>query len=388
MVFLTTRPAAGIYIHIPFCIQKCLYCDFYSITDLSMRDAFVEALFREIAATKSSLFFDSLYIGGGTPSILPPDQIGRIIDRMDGQFHIEASAEITLEVNPGTVTAESLKSYREMGVTRLNIGVQSFQDSVLKWLGRPHSAGMAKDAVSWARSAGFQQIGMDLIYGVPGQSRQAWLADLRQAISFHPEHLSCYMLTCEPGTPLERMRRRREFEAMADGDILDLFETTVSELSGQGYTFYEISNFARKNGNSADANRSRHNQKYWTDAPYLGFGPAAHSYLSPVRYRNHRDIAAYTADLTSGALPVAEKEILTMEQQLMEIVFLGLRTAEGISIRRFEEKSGRQFRPLFQEILTDPELTDLITLTPERCALTLQGMMVLDAIAGLFADRI
>ena len=386
MAFLT-NPPAGIYIHIPFCAQKCLYCDFYSITDLSRQDAFLEALFREIAATKSLLPFDSLYSGGGTPSILPAHQIGRIIERIYRQFNLDGSTEITLEVNPGTVTLESLKAYRQRGVTRLNIGVQSFQDSHLQWLGRMHSADAAKDAILWARAAGFDQIGMDLIYGLPGQSRQAWLADLHQAISFDPEHLSCYMLTCEPDTPLDRMRRHQVFDAMADGDVCDLFETTVTELSGQGYPLYEISNFARKN-HSPDVNRSRHNQKYWTDVPYLGFGSAAHSYLNPVRYRNHRDIAAYMADLNSGTLPIAEKETLSMEQQLMETVFLGLRTLEGISIRRFEEKSGRPFNILFQDLLTDPELKKLITLTPEHCSLTFQGMMVLDSIAGMFVDRI
>jgi oxygen-independent coproporphyrinogen III oxidase len=387
MAFLTNPPPAGIYIHIPFCARKCLYCDFYSITDQSLRDAFLEALFREIAATKSLLSFDTLYIGGGTPSILPVHQIGRMIERISGQFNLEESAEITLEVNPGTVTRQSLKAYRQSGVTRLNIGVQSFQDSRLQWLGRMHSADAAKDALLWARTAGFDQIGMDLIYGLPGQRRQEWLDDLHQALSFDPEHLSCYMLTCEPDTPLERMRCRQEFKAMADGDVCDLFEATVTELSARSYPLYEISNFARED-NFPDVNRSRHNQKYWTDAPYLGFGPAAHSYLSPVRYCNHRDIRAYLADLNCGTFPVAEKETLSMEQQLMETVFLGLRTLEGISIRRFDEKSDRPFSIVFQDLLTDPELRKQITLTPEHCALTLQGMTVLDAISGLFVDRI
>ncbi len=384
---MTNPPPAGIYIHIPFCAQKCLYCDFYSITDQSLQEAFVAALFREIAATKSLLSFDTLYIGGGTPSILAAHQIGRIIERISEQFNLEESTEITLEVNPGTVTRQALKAYRQCGVTRLNIGVQSFQDSHLQWLGRIHSADAAIDAILWARAAGFEQIGMDLIYGIPGQSRQAWLADLRLALSFEPEHLSCYMLTCEPETPLDRMRRHQVFEAMTDGDVCDLFETTVTELSGNGYPLYEISNYARKD-NSLDANRSRHNQKYWTDVPYLGFGPAAHSYLNPVRYCNHRDINTYMSDLNSGALPMAEKETLSVEQQLMETVFLGFRTREGISIRRFEEKSDRPFNILFQDILTDPELKKLIMLTPEHCSLTCQGMMVLDFIAGIFVDRI
>jgi len=388
MAFLTNPPPAGIYVHIPFCAKKCLYCDFYSITDLSLRDAFVKALEQEIAATKSELAFDSLYIGGGTPSILSARQIGRIIAGIYRQFNLEASAEITLEVNPGTVTRESLKAFRESGVTRLNIGIQSFQDNFLRWLGRMHSAIEAKEAVQWARAAGFDRIGMDLIYGIPGQSRQAWVADLRQAISLDPEHLSCYMLTCEPDTPLDRMRQRKEFKAMPDEDVCSLFEATVAELAENDYPLYEISNFARKDGNSSDVNRSRHNQKYWTGAAYLGFGPAAHTYLCPVRYRNHRDIGVFLADVESGRLPVAETETLTLQQQLMEIVFLGLRTQEGISVQRFDEKSSRPFEMLFHDLLTDPELKAFFRLTPERCALTIRGMIFLDSIAAMFVDRI
>ncbi len=385
---MTKPPPAGIYIHIPFCAQKCLYCDFYSVTDLSLQDAFIKALEQEIAATKSRLLFDSLYIGGGTPSLLPARQIGRIIACIYRQFNLDASAEITLEVNPGTVTRETLKAFRESGVTRLNIGVQSFQDDSLRWLGRLHSALEAKNAILWARTAGFDQIGMDLIYGIPGQSRHMWTADLHQAISLYPEHLSCYMLTCEPDTPLDRMRQRKEFTAMPDEDVCGLFETTVAELAENGYPLYEISNFARKDSENPHINRSRHNQKYWSGAAYLGFGPAAHSFLCPVRYRNHRNIGTYLADAENGRLPVAEKETLTLQQQLMEMVFLGLRTREGISTQQFDDKSGRSFETLYQDLLTDPELKAFFGLTPERCALTLQGMIFLDSIAAMFVDRI
>lgn len=229
---------------------------------------------------------------------------------------------------------------------------------------------------------------MDLIYGIPGQNRPAWIADLHQAVSLNPEHISCYMLTCEPGTPLDRMRCAGEFEPMADDDVCGLFETTVTELLTRGYPLYEVSNFARLDGQDADINRSRHNQKYWTGAPYLGFGPAAHSYIDPVRYRNHRDISAYLTDLIGGRLPIAEKEILDTGQRLTEIIFLGLRTVEGISIPRFEAASGRSFFNMFQDILNDPELAEHIVRTSERCALTLQGMAIMDGIAGLFIDRI
>ena len=196
------------------------------------------------------------------------------------------------------------------------------------------------------------------------------------------------MLTCEPETPLDRMRRRKEYDAMAEDDICGLFETTVSELTENGYPLYEISNFARKDSDRPDINRSRHNQKYWTGAAYLGFGPAAHSYLCPVRSRNHRDIGMYLEDLQQGRLPVAETEDLNPQQQLMEIVFLGLRTQEGISIQRFEACAGRSFEALFQDLLTDPELGAFFSITPERCALTIPGMLVLDSISAMFVDRI
>lgn len=382
------NPPAGIYIHIPFCIKKCLYCDFYSITDLSLQDDFLKALDCEIAATQNRLPVDSLYIGGGTPSILTAHQVGRIIERVHRQFNLDVSAEITLEVNPGTVTLESLKTYRQCGVNRVNIGVQSFQDFFLHLLGRMHTAFEAKEAIRCARTAGFDQIGMDLIYGIPGQGPKTWIADLKQAVSYDPEHLSCYMLTCEPETPLDRMRHRNEFKAMADEDVCGLFETTVSELAEKGYPLYEISNFAKKGSDYTDINRSRHNQKYWTGSSYLGFGPSAHSYLSPVRYRNHRSIKTYLTDINNGILPVAEKETLTMEQQLMEIIFLGLRTQEGISIERFNEKSDKPFQTLFQDLLTDPELNPFFKLTPKRCALTFQGMVFLDSLSAFFVDRI
>ena len=382
-----TAPA-GIYVHIPFCVQKCLYCDFYSVTDFSILDKFLQSLTHEIALTESSLKFDSLYIGGGTPSVLPAADIGRLIDQIRRHFDLPASAEITIEVNPGTVTPETLAAYRDQGITRLNIGVQSFQDTYLKWLGRIHSADDARNAVRWARSSGFESIGIDLIYGLPEQNRQTWKADLHHAASFYPEHLSCYMLTCEPGTPLDLMRQNQCYTVMDDDYICDLFQTTCADLSALNYTQYEISNFALINSDSLSSNRSRHNQKYWKDVSYLGFGPSAHSYIFPVRYQNHRNIHTYMAELGNGNLPVAETEILTLEQQLIEIIFLGLRTSEGISIRRFEKKSEICFRNIFQDILSDTDLKPLITLTSEHCSLTPQGMLLMDTIAGMFVDRI
>ncbi len=384
--FLTE--AAGAYIHIPFCIQKCLYCDFYSVTDLSITDVFLEALASEILSKKSFLKFDSLYIGGGTPSVLSPDQISRITDIMYNQFDFCDSSETTLEINPGTVTLEKLYGYRTAGINRINIGVQSFDDINLKWLGRIHSSFDAQEAILWSKKAGFPKIGIDLIYGLPGQSMDMWLEDLQQTISFAPEHISCYMLTYEKGTPLERLYHEKKSLKPDDGVICEMFLSTISELSNSGYSLYEISNFSKKSYDSIIINRSRHNQKYWTDAPYLGFGPGAHSYMSPVRYWNHRDISGYINDLNKGKIPVAEKETLSLEQELVEMIFLGLRTSDGISIRKFEEKSDKSFIKLFGDILETHEFKEMMEFSHGRLVLTPKGMILHDSIAGLFIERI
>ena len=380
--------AAGIYIHIPFCIRKCIYCDFYSVTDPPLRDAFVNAMRAEITASEDAgiLQFDSVYIGGGTPSLLDIGHIAAILEAVHRRFHPHPSSEITLEVNPGTVTADTLKAFHDLGVTRLNIGVQSFQDAHLKWLGRIHTAKDAQNAFDWARTAGFDHIGMDLIYGLPGQRPDTWRDDIRRAVYLDPEHLSCYMLTCEPGTPLDALKRCGRYSPPDDAQGYALFETTHTELAASGYPMYEISNFAREDARNPHVNRSRHNQKYWRGAPYLGFGPAAHSYIHPVRRRNHPDIHAYLADLCQGKPPVAETEILNREQQVIELVLLGFRTVEGVPLERFRRISERAFTDVFHDLLSDPDIRPFVSLTDSSCRLTFQGMALLDSILQMFVD--
>ena len=382
--------SAGIYVHIPFCVRKCIYCDFYSITDLSLQDTFVAALKAEIATAENtnSLHFDSVYIGGGTPSLLDVGHLAEILEQIHHRFHPAPSSEITIEVNPGTVTADKLRAFHHLGITRLNIGVQSFQNAHLKWLGRIHTADDARNAIGWARAAGFEQIGIDLIYGLPEQRRKVWEEDIQCAISFNPEHLSCYTLTCEPGTPLDHMRRRRQYTPPDDAEGYELFETTRVELAKAGYPMYEVSNFAREDAGALHANRSRHNQKYWQGAPYIGFGPAAHSYMCPVRRRNHRNIHTYMADLHQGKRPIAETETLTREQQMIEMIFLGFRTVEGISLQRFQQTSGLNFADVFHDLLSDPDIRPHISLTDDFCRLTFQGMALLDSITQMFVDRL
>jgi len=380
MTLMNTEPS-GIYIHIPFCIRKCPYCDFYSITDLSLRQVFLESLLREMETVSANInfHFDSLYVGGGTPSVLDAEEIERIINAAYKHFRMLPGAEISAEVNPGTVTSQKLKDYRSSGINRLNIGVQSFQDENLHFLGRIHSAQEACLAVRGAQEAGFENIGLDFIYGIPGQSEKSWLSDLQKAAELSPAHLSCYTLTYEQGTPMEANLRKGQIQAIPEDAAAGLFEATGVFLAHHGYERYEISNFAR-----SASQRSRHNQKYWSDIPYLGFGPSAHSFLPPERYWNLRSVKAYIAALNDGRLPVAERETLTQEQQITEAIFLGLRKSEGIDIDAFDKNFDKKFKALFGEVIQNLEAGGLIKIQKNHCALSHKGMLLLDSIVSMF----
>ena len=380
----STQPA-GIYIHIPFCIRKCPYCDFYSTIDVSLQSEFLDALTREMQLTRNdALRFDTLYIGGGTPSVLDAGSIGRIIESTRSQFHILSNAEITVEVNPGTVNPHKLKDYIDSGVNRINIGVQSFQDANLNFLGRLHTGKSAKLAVKQAQNTGFNNIGLDLVFGLPGQTRTDWLLDLRQAVELEPAHLSCYILSYEPETPMDRDRKAGRFQPLPEQRVSDLFETTLAFLSNHGYHQYEISNFARSIPGDSEPFRSRHNQKYWSFVPYIGLGPSAHSFFGKTRYWNHRNTGKYIKNLEAGRLAVAEKEGLNREQLMMEAIYLGLRQTQGIFIDAFNKQFGISFKDTFEEMTTHLEGKGLIRLSQNRCALTSKGMLLLDSIASMF----
>lgn len=373
---------AGIYVHIPFCIKKCPYCDFYSITDQSLKQPFIEALIREMQMVSSpSLVCDTLYFGGGTPSVLKPENIGRIIENAYGLFNISTETEITIEVNPGTVMHEHLMGYKSVGINRINIGAQSFNDEFLDFLGRIHSSNDADLTIRGARKAGFDNIGIDLIYGIPGQTKKMWLSDLQRAVEFEPEHISCYMLTYEKGTPLDRERRQGRFKPVAGSLLGELFETTMEYLTAHGYVQYEISNFA-KNASKI----SRHNFKYWSFSPYLGFGPSAHSFIEPRRYWNCRSVKKYIENIKEGRVPIEEKELLSKEQRMMEMIYLGLRKTDGIDIDAIDENLGINFRQIFAEKIKQLEEDGyILPIQPKNhCALSRKGMLFLDSIAPMF----
>lgn len=374
----------GVYVHVPFCLQKCRYCDFYSVTDLTEIEAYLAAVVSELNLRRMpGISVDSVYIGGGTPSLIGPKGIGHLLDRVAEAFAVTPNAEVSMEANPGTLSAEDLTGYRSVGVNRLTLGVQSFNDKGLRFLGRVHNAAEAARAITLSRRAGFENIGIDLIYGLPDQSPEDWAADLDTALSLAPEHFSCYMLTVEPGTPLGDERDCHRFRPLADDRIAAMFRQTRRLLGAAGYRHYEISNFAID-----DATMSRHNRKYWNGAPYIGFGPSAHSYWSPVRRWNIADVSEYIQKMAAGRSPVAGEEALSREQSMMEAVLLGLRQMDGISIDGFDAAFDTDFRTLFSSVLHAPAMQGRLTLEDDFCRLTESGMLMMDGVVGRMVDCI
>jgi oxygen-independent coproporphyrinogen III oxidase len=377
-------PSAGLYFHIPFCKRKCPYCDFYSVTGLDHMAAFVAALQHEtMLRAIPAMTVDTVYFGGGTPSLLPPDAIADLLATVKTHFNLQANTEVTLEANPGAVSGDQLARLREVGVNRLNIGVQSFRSEALRFLGRIHNPVDAVAVIDQARSAGFDNLGLDLIYGLPGQTVADWEADLEQALAYRPEHLSCYILTFESGTPMTRDLQAGRLKPPDEGHVAQLFETTAALLVGCGYDHYEISNFARR-----PEFRSRHNLKYWHFIPYLGFGPSAHSYRDKTRSWNLADLAIYKQCLSQDRRPEGGREVLSKEQQILEALLLGLRLKEGFSILAFEQRFHLSVQATFGRLLNQLAEEGCLADRPGRCALTVKGMRYHNSISARFAAEL
>ena len=374
------RRLPGLYLHIPFCRTKCPYCNFYSQTDLSVLPDFIEALEKEMkmAAPGFGGPFDTVYIGGGTPSVLSPAQIEKILGGIRKYFRLAPETEFTLEANPGDVDLPFLQSLKELGVTRLNLGIQSFDPQALTFLGRRHTAQQAVKAILASRKAGFDHIGLDFIYGLPGQALGSWLDTLDRAMAFSPEHLSCYQLTLEEETPMGKSCRLGEFSPPGDDELFRFFMGTSEKLENAGFNHYEVSNFARGLGYA-----SRHNQKYWDHTPYLGLGPSAHSFSGSTRWWNSRSVTTYITRLQSENLPVEEKENLTREQLRLEAWFLGLRTSKGIDMENFSAKYGKAALSQDSEVWARLREKGLLTAKGGRLCPTRAGLAVADTLALL-----
>lgn len=389
-----------LYIHVPFCEKKCRYCDFYSKTDLSLIPDYVRSLVQEIRLRSHSTVSQpkgsagTVYFGGGTPSLLGPRHLEAILQALDNAFGLYRQTEITFEANPGTLDNILLKSFRGMGINRISLGVQSFDPVQLSRLGRIHSADDAVHAVEKVRAAGIENISLDLIYGLSGQTGDHLIRELDLALDLSPSHLSCYMLTLEPGTTLHAMHERGTFLPMAQSDQVDLFCVAAKYLKARGWDHYEVSNFAKNR-----SLRSLHNSAYWRMVPYHGFGPAAHSYIvksdtdgstSYKRFWNAPDLNGYINALKSGNPPASGDETLTLEQRQMEYVMVGLRTSMGLDISAGQNLWQNRFLTVFQSLMEHLENKGLARPQDagKRFVLTLEGWMRLDSIVASFVERI
>lgn len=321
---------AGLYIHIPFCKQACHYCDFHFSTDQRFRSELIKALTREIIIQKNYLGSEpvkTIYFGGGTPSLCSPEEVALLISTIRSTFSVIAHPEITLEANPDDLSTVNLEALKISGINRLSIGIQSFDDDVLHFLNRAHSSAQAAACLQDARAAGFSNISLDLIYAIPGQDDEAWKKNIRKAISFSPEHLSCYSLTIEEKTVFGKLRRTGKFQTVPDDTSAEQFEQLMDILEKAGYDHYEISNFARP------GYPSQHNSSYWQQEKYLGIGPSAHSYNGNTRQANVSNNAAYTRAIQQDEVPF-EREELTRENKINEYLLTTLRTAAGCDLEQ------------------------------------------------------
>ena len=368
----------GLYIHIPFCKSKCIYCDFYSLPRAEDRmDRYVSALCRqlaEIAQRTTAHTVDSVYLGGGTPSYLGEKRLRRILKTVKKHYHLSRDAEITLEANPDSAGDwRALRSLRRAGMNRLSLGVQSADDGLLRALGRPHTFAQAEEAAAAARRARIRNLSLDLIYGLPGQNLAGWKDTLERAAALEPEHLSCYGLKVEEGTPLWDMQEKMD---LPDDDAqADMYLWTVERLGALGYEQYEISNFARP------GRASRHNMKYWTLCEYAGFGPGAHSDLGDVRYAYLRSLDTYCAGVEAGVSVLESSEHIPSRERDIEYVMLGLRLTQGISRQEFENRYRLPFAPI-QSVLERFRATGHAALVGGRWRLTPEGFLVSNQIIG------
>jgi oxygen-independent coproporphyrinogen-3 oxidase len=362
------REPAGLYVHVPFCRRKCRYCDFYSVPRTSGVAEWLDALEREATHYRDRFAsFDTLYLGGGTPSLLAPEELVRLVEFLQRNFVICRDAETTLEANPNDVTSEKLALFRQLGLNRISLGVQSMDDRELAFLGRTHSARQAARAMEQIRASGFPGFGVDLIYGLPGQTDTEWERSLREVLAFTPNHVSCYQLTVGEGTPLRGMQEAALFELPDEEVERSLFLTASAILEEEGFTHYEVSNYAR-----GDSHVCRHNMKYWERTPYLGLGPSAHSFDGNSRWWNHRSVVQYCRDVNRGKRPVRGSERLSAEEADLERLSLQMRTKAGVSIRDLA------CREKTDEVLPGLLEAGLLEVIGETVVPTREGFLVAD----------
>src|SRR5215204_3047665 len=373
--------AAGLYVHIPFCSSRCSYCDFATgLYQSEFAERYVRGLINEIRSSKyAGENVDTIYFGGGTPSLLAPAQLERILASLFDKFEIAAETEITLEINPGSATPDKLRAFRSLGVNRASFGAQTFDDAELAKLGRSHNTADALRTFADLRDANFANVSFDLIAGLPGQTLAGWHRNIKQALDLAPEHLSFYLLEVHSGTPLAE-HIRRGIQPQPDEDLAGvMYEWMREQATAAGYEHYEISNLCRPGFHS------RHNVKYWTAAPYYGFGCSAHSYDGEARrWSNHRNVLKYVEIVESSASPVVEEQQLSPTDVRAEAVFLGMRMMEGVDLRRYRESFGVDLRDEHADDLDRFREAGLVELEGDLIRLTRTGALLSNEVFAAF----
>lgn len=373
---------AGLYIHIPFCKQACYYCDFHFSTNRKFTGELVSAVAEEMKLQRGYLgdaALETIYFGGGTPSVLTGEEFNILFEALERHYRLGNAMEITVEANPDDLTREKLHMLKTAGVNRLSIGIQSFDDAVLVFLNRAHNTKQAVDSMALARKTGFENISIDLIFAIPGQSLDQWRRNIAQAIALSPEHISAYALTIEEQTVFGKWKKSGRFRATDEETAAQEFEVLMDEMDKAGYLQYEISNFCRPGF------ASRHNSSYWRGAHYLGVGPSAHSFNGTTRQFNISNNHLYLSSIRQGTVPF-EREVLTSSNKINEFIFTSLRTAQGCDLAQLKDAFGYDLyqHPIVESILHN----QLAVVEGSMLRLTRNGKLLADKIAAdLFADH-
>jgi len=373
---------AGLYIHIPFCRSRCSYCDFATgIYERPLAERYVKALVKEIEAWDevSPRPVDTIYFGGGTPSLLSPAQVGAILETVQSRFDVESGAEVTMEMNPGTVTPESVAEFRRLGINRASFGAQTFDDRELARLGRSHTTEDTTNTFQLLRDAGFDNVSFDLIAGLPGQTVSGWQYNLDRALALRPEHLSFYLLEVHEGTPLAEHIRKGIQPHPDDELAAEMYELMLERANASGYEHYEISNLC------LPGYESRHNTKYWIGAPYYGFGCSAHSFDGKDRrWSNERDVARYVELIEQQENPIVEQVKLTPDEVRAEAVFLGMRMMRGVSVKQYQRMFGVDLRTEHRTDLERFRDAGLIEFDGDLLRLTSSGALLSNEVFSAF----
>ncbi len=379
---MTAEPPLGLYVHVPFCEAKCTYCHFAidpRRPDAARQERYTRALRTEMEAAEPGRA-DTLYFGGGTPSLLSAERLGSIVELARRHFGLAPGAEITVEANPHDLDAEGYRALAALGVDRLSLGVQSFDDGVLRAMGRRHTAEDARRAVALARAAGFANLNLDLILGWPGETAERWRRGLAALLALEPDHLSLYLLEVEGRTALAHQQRQGRLELPDDDRVADLYHETAERLAAGGLARYEISNFARPGF------ESRHNSKYWADAPFLGFGMSAHSYRGGRRFWNHDRFAVYCRAVEEGGARAARagERVPSLRDRAGEALFTGLRRREGVELGEFRRRHGLDPLAEWAGGLGPVLEAGLVEVDGERLRLTERGLLLSNEVFAVF----